>query len=197
MNTFRRTALALALVGALGVTAAGVAAADNGGSRHDHAAAAKPAKPAKPARLTGQERALIRKHTQQFRDVQTAIDAGYIPTDVCVADPAVGGMGYHYVHPVYVGDDVIDITKPEVLVYHDGPNGELRLGAVEWLRFDADQDLNTDDDRPFLFGRYPFDGPMEGHEPGMPRHFDLHVWLYRHNPAGELIGFNPSVSCPD
>ena len=30
----------------------------------------------------------------------------------------------------------------------------------------------------------PFDSPMLGHEPGMPVHYDLHVWLYRHNPAG-------------
>lgn len=195
MNTFRRTAVAVAIVGALGATAVGVAVADNGG-RHDHPAIAT-AKNDPPTRLTGRERAHLRNHTKHLRDVETAIAAGYVPTDVCVADPELGGMGYHYVHPGYIGDEVIDPTKPEVLVYHDGPNGELRLGAVEWLRFDADQDLGTDDDRPFLFDTYPFDGPMEGHEPGMPKHFDLHVWLYRHNPAGELIGYNPRISCPD
>lgn len=189
MNTFRRTVLALALTGTLGATAAGVALTGNG--------LAAASSPNKPVQLTGQERTLIRQHTRQFRDVDAAVAAGYIPTHECVAHPELGGMGYHYVHPQYVGDDVIDVTKPEVLVYHDGPNGELRLGAVEWLRFDADQDLSTDDDRPFLFDKYAFEGPMEGHEPGMPRHFDLHLWLYRHNPAGELTGFNPAVSCPD
>lgn len=193
MNTFRQAAVAVGIVGILGATAAGVAFAGNS-DRHDHPSVAELDQ---PPRLDGRERAHLRNHTRHLRDVQAAIDAGYIPTDVCVADPALGGMGYHYVHPGYIADDIIDTTKPEVLVYHDGPNGELRLGAVEWLRFDADQDLATTDDRPFLFERYPFDGPMEGHEPGMPRHYDLHVWLYHHNPAGELTGFNPRVTCPD
>jgi hypothetical protein len=33
----------------------------------------------------------------------------------------------------------------------------------------------------------------EGHmfEP----HYDLHVWLYRDNPAGVFAQFNPDVSC--
>lgn len=41
----------------------------------------------------------------------------------------------------------------------------------------------------------PFDGPMPGHETGMPVHYDLHVWLFRHNPDGLLAPFNPAVSC--
>ncbi len=61
---------------------------------------------------------------------------------------------------------------------------------------DADQDLSTDDDRPWLFDEYPLAGPMPGHEDGMPVHYDLHVWLYRSNPAGQLADWNPKVSCP-
>ena len=41
----------------------------------------------------------------------------------------------------------------------------------------------------------PFDGPMLGHEPGMPIHYDLHVWIWQHNPVGMLDQFNPSGSC--
>jgi hypothetical protein len=52
----------------------------------------------------------------------------------------------------------------------------------------------THDDRPSLWGR-PFDGPMTGHDPGMPVHYDLHVWLYDSNPAGVFAPWNPSVSC--
>ena len=74
------------------------------------------------------------------------------------------------------------------------PARKLRLGAVEYFQADADGDLNTDDDRPFMFD-LPFDGPMFGHEPGMPVHYDLHVWLYRHNPAGLFAMWNPRVSC--
>ena len=38
---------------------------------------------------------------------------------------------------------------------------------------------------------------MLGHNPKMPIHYDLHVWLYRHNPAGKFAMWNPTVSCPD
>ena len=71
------------------------------------------------------------------------------------------------------------------------PSGKLRLGAVEYFQADADQDLATDQDRPSLFD-LPFDGPMLGHEPGMPIHYDLHVWLYKHNPGGHVRDVEPA-----
>ena len=58
----------------------------------------------------------------------------------------------------------------------------------------ADQDVATDDDRPSLMG-HAFDGPMEGHEPGMPVHYDLHTWVHQQNGAGELSAWNPDVAC--
>jgi hypothetical protein len=27
------------------------------------------------------------------------------------------------------------------------------------------------------------------------KHYDLHVWLYRHNPAGLFSAWNPNVTC--
>jgi len=59
----------------------------------------------------------------------------------------------------------------------------------------ADQNLGTDGDRPVLLGQ-PFDGPMPGHGPGMPVHYDLHVWTHKANPAGVFAPWNPKVSCP-
>lgn len=49
---------------------------------------------------------------------------------------------------------------------------------------------------PVLFGR-TFDGPMAGHGPGMPWHYDLHVWIWAHNPSGTFAQFNPApnVTC--
>ena len=41
-------------------------------------------------------------------------------------------------------------------------------------------------------------GPMEGHPPIMPpelHHYDLHVWLWRENPAGVFSPTNPAVMC--
>ncbi len=150
-----------------------------------------------PDRLEASQRNLIRAATKQYRDVDAAVAAGYVPTEECAAVPGVGGMGYHYVNFDLLVDGEIDPTKPEILVYHDAPNGQLRLGAVEYFQADEDQDLGTSDDRPFLFGQHGFDGPMPGHDPQMPVHYDLHVWLYEHNPSGELATWNPRVTCPE
>ena len=140
--------------------------------------------------LTSAQRKQIRNATRSFRNVDNALAAGFVPTDTCTALPGVGGMGYHYVNPTNIADGVIDPAKPEILVYHRGPSGRLRLGAVEYFAVDGDQDLSTDADRPSLMG-IPFDGPMPGHEPSMPVHYDLHAWVFTHNSAGDLAPWNP------
>lgn len=147
------------------------------------------------ARLTGPQRQVIRDATRRFTKVDNALAAGYLPTDTCVALPDIGGMGYHYVNPTLASDSRIDPTLPEILVYYRDGAGQKRLGAIEYFVADADQQLATDDDRPTLMGR-PFEGPMPGHQPGMPIHYDLHVWIYKHNPLGELATWNPHVTCP-
>ena len=86
----------------------------------------------------------------------------------------------------------MDPDKPQILIYE--PKGDqLELVAAEWF-----VPLVTGvEARPTLFGR-PFDGPMAGHEPLMPvglHHYDLHVWLFKENPAGVFATTNPNVSC--
>jgi hypothetical protein len=135
----------------------------------------------------------VRKATKRFRDVREARRAGYVRTGGCVSSPE-GAMGVHYTNPDLADDDRLNIRRPEILVYE--PRGERpRLVAVEYYRVDADGRLDTDDDRPYLFGR-GFDGPMEGHEPGMPVHYDLHAWVWKRNPAGTFAMWNPRVECP-
>lgn len=136
-----------------------------------------------------------RRATRGFTDVAAAEAAGYRRSSDCESDPKYGAMGYHYVNPGLIADGVLDITRPEILVYQRDRHGRLRLGAIEYFQPDADQDLATDPDRPWLFD-VPFDGPMLGHNPDMPIHYDLHVWLYRHNPAGLFAMWNPNVRCP-
>ena len=117
--------------------------------------------------------------TEQYRDVSVAEADGYALASPCESDPKYGAMGFHYVNQELIEDDnALDPMRPEILVYHRTKSGELRLGAVEYFTVDADQDLHTNEDRPTLFG-VPFDGPMLGHSPGMPIHYDLHVWLDR------------------
>jgi hypothetical protein len=154
-----------------------------------------PVKPQDKAHLTGAQRAVLLHATHRFRDIKRAVAAGYRPTKDCVP-----GMGYHYTKPALAGDTNIDPVLPEILVFTPTADGSVRLAALEYFRADADQNIKTAGDRPTLFG-HPFDGPMAGHplpagEPLMPIHYDLHIWLYQPNPAGELKSENPRVICP-
>lgn len=138
--------------------------------------------------------AQARQATAKYHKVSNALADDYLPTEHCVAEPGVGGMGYHYVNPDLIGDSSVDPLKPEVLLYVPKNNGKVKLVGVEYLVVDADQNLFTDDDRPNLFG-VSFNGPMLGHEPGMPIHYDLHAWIWKGNPEGIFADFNPKVSC--
>ena len=139
----------------------------------------------------GDSLAAVRAATAAYHDVEAAIAAGYVPTDECAAAPP-GAMGYHYVKPALLGQPV-DLRRPPVLLYLPTDHG-LKLGGVEWVQVDADQDPTTDTDRPSLLG-VPFDGPMPGHGPDQPVHYDLHAWVWQHNPAGMFAPFNPAASC--
>ena len=128
---------------------------------------------------------------------------GYVAASPCESTPTDpdqssygGAMGFHYVNAAYEKPGPIDPLKPPVLVYAPiGVNGMLQLVAAEYFKPDADQNVQTDSDRPTLFGR-AFDGPMLGHAPGMPVHYDLHVWLWKFNPSGLFAPWNPDVTCP-
>lgn len=136
--------------------------------------------------------AAVRAATAKYHNVRVAVADGFTATDECVESPA-GVMGYHYVNFARLGAP-LDVRKPAILLYDPKANGGRKLVGVEYFKADADQDLATDGERPSLFG-VPFDGPMPGHFAGMPVHYDLHVWIWRHNPAGMFAEFNPAGTC--
>ena len=103
-------------------------------------------------------------------------------------------MGYHFVNPARLTDGVIVADKPDILLYTKDQNGQLRLAGAQWFAVDPDQDLTTDNGRPTLLGQ-AFNGPMPGHEPGMPIHFDLHAWIWQDNPTGTFAPWNPALTC--
>jgi hypothetical protein len=136
----------------------------------------------------------VRAATARFHSVAQAEAAGYTASSPCEASPA-GTMGIHYANNALVRDPAVDPTRPEVLLYLPDKDGSLKLIGVEYLVVDADQDLTTDGDRPSVLG-HAFHGPMLGHAPGMPIHYDLHVWVHESNPAGLFEDWNPAISCP-
>jgi hypothetical protein len=76
-----------------------------------------------------------------------------------------------------------------VLLYLPSEGG-LRLVGVEWFVAEA----AAGGARPEVLG-VPFDGPMPGHSPDMPTHYDLHAWVWSHNPTGTFAAWNPALSC--
>ncbi|MGQ4382619.1 hypothetical protein [Streptomyces sp. SAS_270] len=110
-----------------------------------------------------------------------AVAAGYARTNDCVANPPVGGMGYHYVKPKYIGS--LDPAKPAAVLYEDRGDGKRRLVAVEWVVADTGQAT------PKLFGE-----KFQKNE--LPGHFTLHAWIYKSNPRGLFYSWNPRVTCP-
>lgn len=132
----------------------------------------------------------VRSALEKYQDPIVAVRDGYFSTVGCV-EYASGGMGVHFLNPGLIGP-VPDPLHPQILVY-EWVGDKLRLVAVEWFI-----PLATGiKERPRLFGR-PFHGPMEGHYPLMPKdlhHYDLHVWLFKENPAGLFSDTNPTVKC--
>jgi hypothetical protein len=186
-RTHARKGLLLAtalLAGGLGMAAFG--SAQHQAGAHPHRAATPMPPPDLPAEL-----AEVREALNRYQDPITAIRDGYLSTLGCVAYPN-GAMGVHFINPTLIGPKSDPFRSP-LLVYEPASDGRLRLVAAEWF-----VPLATGiTARPVLFGR-PFDGPMEGHEPLMPaslHHYDLHVWLWKENPAGLFNAINPTVGC--
>jgi hypothetical protein len=142
----------------------------------------------------------LRKSLEKYRNYEVAVRDLYLSTVACVlltgkkipgnVEYAKGGMGVHFPNVTMRGPP--DPMKPNVLIYEQ--NGKkLRLAAVEWL---APLTPETKV-RPSLFGQ-PFLGPMEGHEPLIPKdfvHYDLHAWLFKDNPLGMFAPTNPNLTC--
>ena len=141
--------------------------------------------------------AAVRQATVKYHDVSIALADGYIRTPHCIQEPGLGGMGIHFINPARIMNPAINLLEPEILLYVETEDG-MKLIGVEYMypigRPDAPVP-NPAPPSPILFGR-AFDGPMLGHEPGMPPHYDLHAWVWQANPNGIFAPFNPNVSCP-
>jgi len=142
----------------------------------------------------------LRQALSKYQDVYTAVHDGYYSTLGCVhydgqkmeghVEYPKGAMGVHFVNTAHVGPNP-DPLRPPVLLY-EPKNGKLELIGVEWL-----VPMSIVKERPVLFEQ-PFLGPMEGHEPLIPKefaHYDLHAWLFKENPLGMFAPTNPAVNC--
>lgn len=161
----------------------------------------------------------LRNAVMKYKDVEVALAEGYIPdpSGHCIDAAAEGlpaewgGMGLHYLNPALLGitgdtprvagtGTHTDFRRPAVLLYEPQEDGSLELVGIENLVFIAGWEASGNSAPPVLNGRTwdrmaddPATAADEAH--GFEPHYDQHVWLYRENPAGELMPFNPNVSC--
>jgi hypothetical protein len=162
----------------------------------------------------------IRLATERFRDVNVALAEGFIPdpTGMCVTSamegqPAENGaMGIHYFRPDLLGitgppnprvdgtSTYTDFNAPAVLIYEPQADGSLELVAVENVVFQKSWMEAGNAGPPSFHGvKYetmqddPATEADEAH--GFEPHYERHVWLYRENPRGVFVPFNPAVTC--
>ena len=147
--------------------------------------------------------AAARAATARFHNLRLAKAAGYtvLVADTagltCIAEPGMGAMGFHHLNPKLL-DGSVSVKRPEILVYAHGPNGGLRLVALEYLVKKADWDAahgGPNAAPPSLFGQ-TFNFTPAGNRFGLPDFYSLHAWVWDPNPAGMFAMWNPKVKCP-
>ena len=157
--------------------------------------------------------AAVRQATAPFHDVDVAIRAGYAaPAGGHCESSAAGAMGVHSVNAALMQTPALIPEQPEVLLYLPSGSGNYRLVGVEYVQTLLLRNTQTGQVAPWfspgpwpaeyvivnptpsLFGQ-SFQGPMAGHVPGMPWHYDLHVWTWAPNPNGMFAQWNPALGC--
>ena len=144
--------------------------------------------------------AMVRQVTAQFHRVDAATDAGYELGYVngagnriitgCIAHPTAGVMGYHYFNKELIDDLVVDPLRPEGLVYTSGPEGQLRLVAVEYVVPGPASNPPGPAETPSVLGT-----PMHILVPAVGFYIQ-HFWVWSHNPAGMFVDWDPELTCP-
>ena len=115
-------------------------------------------------------------------------------------------MGYHRVNVALrgaaadpaAGEAVVDINKPEMILYEKTPTGAAQLVGVEYIVFKAawervhgvgaaPPDILG---HPLLASSHIFPGNASPID-----HYELHVWVWKTNPLGMFAPYNPTVTC--
>ena len=165
-----------------------------------HAQAKQAGAPMKMAALSP-ELASAKAGLEKYNDPLVAVRDGYFSTVACIDFPhgaqhgpvtyKPGAMGVHLLNTSNIGPQ-LDPAKPQVLIY-EPVAGKLKLVAAEWFM----PVQVAGGKAPSIFGQ-TLNGPMDGHEPIMPKelkHYDLHVWLWKDNPLGVFESTNSAVKC--
>ncbi len=147
--------------------------------------------------------AQVRQATDKYHDVNAALADGYVP-----ASPCEDQMGIHDVNFALASDLVVNELQPEIMLYVPNDDGMKLVGfeyfmvaigtngtyTGPWFGMTLPAGWVWLTSAPTLYG-HPMDGPMAPHAPGMPWHYDFHVYLWQANPDGVFEEWNPTVKC--
>ncbi len=128
--------------------------------------------------------AQLRDATARYKDLDAALDDGFVLLHECEVRPGEGAVGILYVHMDRFLDGELDPKSPDGLLYAPGPGGpeligvEVALPAAMWSEAEPPEFLGN---------------PLQ-----LEEEFDawgLHIWLWRDNPDGMYAQAHPGVSC--
>lgn len=130
--------------------------------------------------------ATLKRVTSPFRTFSAATDAGWsAKITSCMADQALGGMGFHYGNTSLI-DGTVQVDQPELLLYEPQADGSNELVAVEYIiPYTAHA---RSDAPPVLFGQ-------KFKQNDTFQLWGLHVWAWKTNPSGLYADWNPQVNC--
>jgi len=117
-----------------------------------------------------------RAATARYRNIENAKADGYTNINVDVEN-----MGHHYMKQELV-DNKFEISKPEILVYHENEKGEMELGAVEYA-------IPITEPQPEGFTG---SGDVWDHNDNFHLWL-LHAWVWTYNSNGVFNPLNPKV----
>jgi len=136
----------------------------------------------------------VREATERFKDVKVAENEGYRLEFGCVSGDDFGAMGLHYVNDTLVGNGIVNVNHPQIVLYEAMPDGSLKLTGADYLVLADQWDDKHPGVTPQLMGQifHYFEAPNRF---GLPAFYTLHVWAWKENPKGAFVNWHPHVSC--
>lgn len=136
----------------------------------------------------------VRQATERFQNVKIAENEGYHLEFGCVSGDDFGAMGLHYVNDTIVGEGMVDVSRPQIILYEAQANGKLKLTGADYLVLADPWDARNPGVTPQLMGQifHYFSSPNRF---GLPAFYTLHVWAWKENPKGAFVNWHPHVSC--
>jgi hypothetical protein len=130
----------------------------------------------------------LRDATRPYHSLDSAVAAGYTrDVSACLVHEHHGAMGYHHTNNTLM-DGVIDLRRPEILLYERTDDGEYRLNGVEFIV--PYRDWPRDSTPPTVLGQVMLQ------EDNLDFWY-RHVWAWKPNPDGMFANFHPDVRCSE